>query len=177
MNNLGLPVALQAGARLGAYEILAALGAGGMGEVYRAHDSKLGRDVALKILPEAFATDPERLARFEREARALAALNHPNIGAIYGIEEQSGATALVLEFVEGETLADVSVSGGLIPSTEALRDRPSDCRRARRCARDRASSTAISSRRTSRFDLMAASRCWTSGSRRRCSRRPRCRPM
>jgi eukaryotic-like serine/threonine-protein kinase len=98
---------LGVGTRLGSYEILTLLGAGGMGEVYRAHDSRLGRDVALKILPEAFRSDPERLARFEREARALAALNHPNIAAIYGIEEQPGATALVLEFVEGETLADI----------------------------------------------------------------------
>jgi serine/threonine protein kinase/WD40 repeat protein len=98
---------LGVGTRLGSYEILTLLGAGGMGEVYRAHDSKLGRDVALKILPEAFRSDPERLARFQREARALAALNHPNIAAIYGIEEQPDATALVLEFVEGETLADI----------------------------------------------------------------------
>jgi len=113
-------VVLQAGARLGAYEILAALGAGGMGEVYRAHDSKLRRDVALKILPEAFRSDPERLARFEREARALAALNHPNIAAIYGIEEQPGATALVLEFVEGETLADIIQTSGGLPIAEAL---------------------------------------------------------
>src|SRR5262252_4069421 len=98
---------LGVGTRLGSYEILTLLGAGGMGEVYRAHDSKLGRDVALKILPEAFRCDPERLARFQREARALAALNHPNIAAIYGIEEQPDTTALVLEFVEGETLADI----------------------------------------------------------------------
>ena len=84
---------LGVGTRLGSYGILTLLGAGGMGEVYRAHDSRLGRDVALKILPEAFRSDPERLARFEREARALAALNHPNIAAIYGIEEQPGAGA------------------------------------------------------------------------------------
>ena len=78
---------LQAGARIGHYEIQSALGAGGMGEVYRAHDSRLNRDVALKILPEAFASDPERLARFEREAQMLASLNHPHIAAIHGIEE------------------------------------------------------------------------------------------
>ena len=76
-----------------------------MGEVYRARDTKLGRDVAIKILPRAFTSDPERLARFEREARMLAALNHPNIGAIYGLEEADGVRVLVLELVEGETLA------------------------------------------------------------------------
>src|SRR5258708_5664805 len=97
-------MALAAGGRLGPYEILSALGAGGMGEVYRARDTKLGRDVAIKSLPLSFARDPDRLARFEREARVLASLNHPNIGAIYGIEESAGATALVLELIEGESL-------------------------------------------------------------------------
>ena len=91
--------------RLGVYQIVSPLGAGGMGEVYRARDTKLGRDVAIKVLPTSFAADPERLARFEREARLLASLNHPNIGAIYGVEEAPGFTALVLELVEGETLA------------------------------------------------------------------------
>ena len=80
-------MSLTPGVRLGPYEILSALGAGGMGEVYRARDLKLGRDVAIKVLPAAFLADPERLARFEREARMLAALNHPHIGAIYGFEE------------------------------------------------------------------------------------------
>ena len=94
-----------AGMRLGPYEVGALLGAGGMGEVYRARDTKLGRDVAIKILPDAFATDTDRRARFEREARLLAALNHPNIGAIYGFEDREGVHALVLELVEGETLA------------------------------------------------------------------------
>jgi protein kinase-like protein len=94
------------GSRVGVYEVVAPLGAGGMGEVYRARDTRLGRDVAIKILPSAVATDPERLARFEREARVLASVNHPNIGAIYGLEESAGVTALVLELVEGETLAD-----------------------------------------------------------------------
>src|SRR5712691_4533622 len=93
-------MALSPGSRLGPYEILAAIGAGGMGEVYRARDTKLNRDVALKVLPPAFAADPGRLLRFEREAQVLASLNHPNIAAIYGMEEG----ALVIEFVEGETL-------------------------------------------------------------------------
>ena len=94
------------GRQIGTYRIVAPLGAGGMGEVYRARDIKLGRDVAIKILPSHFTADPERLARFAREARLLATLNHPNIGAIYGLEETDGITALVLELVEGPTLAD-----------------------------------------------------------------------
>src|SRR5437660_3354559 len=97
------------------YRITAKLGAGGMGEVYRATDTKLGRDVALKILPEAFAADAERIARFTREAQVLAALNHPNIAAIYGVEDR----ALVMELVEGETLAE-RIAAGLIPLDEAL---------------------------------------------------------
>lgn len=97
---------LQEGTRLGAYEVISPLGAGGMGEVYRARDTKLGRDVALKILPEAMAHNAERMARFEREARTLASLNHPNIAAIYGLEESDGVRALVMELVEGETLAE-----------------------------------------------------------------------
>jgi eukaryotic-like serine/threonine-protein kinase len=96
-------MALPPGTRFGSYDILSVLGAGGMGEVYRARDSKLGRDVAIKILAE-LAIDAERLSRFEREARLLASLNHPNIGAIYGVEEEHGTRALVLELVEGETL-------------------------------------------------------------------------
>ena len=94
------------GQRLGVYQVQALLGAGGMGEVYRARDTKLERDVAVKFLPHAFTSDPERLARFEREARMLAALNHPNIGAIYGFEEVEGIRFLVLELVDGQTLAD-----------------------------------------------------------------------
>ena len=97
---------LAAGARLGPYEIQAALGAGGMGEVYRARDTKLGRDVAIKVLPHSFRADAERLARFEREARLLASLNHPHIGAIYGLEDSDGVRGLILELVEGPTLAD-----------------------------------------------------------------------
>ena len=95
------------------------LGRGGMGEVYRARDTKLGRDVALKVLPEPFATDPDRLARFQREARVLASLSHPNIGAIHGLEESDGVRALVLELVEGPTLAD-RITQGPIPLDEAL---------------------------------------------------------
>jgi serine/threonine-protein kinase len=112
-------MALGAGARLGPYEIQSAIGAGGMGEVYRARDSRLKRDVALKILPESFATDPERLARFQREAEVLASLNHSNIAQIYGIEESNGTRALVMELVEGETLAD-RIARGAIPLDEAL---------------------------------------------------------
>jgi serine/threonine protein kinase/Tol biopolymer transport system component len=100
-------VTLSAGTQLGPYRIANLLGVGGMGEVYRAHDHKLGRDVALKILPAAFRSDSERFARFEREARALAALNHPNIAMIHGLEEHDGIHALVLELVEGETLAEI----------------------------------------------------------------------
>ncbi|HTR03942.1 MAG TPA: protein kinase, partial [Thermoanaerobaculia bacterium] len=95
---------LSSGTHLGPYEIVAPLGAGGMGEVYRARDGKLGRDVAVKVLPEAFASDVERLARFRREAQVLASLTHPNIAQIYGVEESGGVEALVLELVEGETL-------------------------------------------------------------------------
>jgi serine/threonine protein kinase/Tol biopolymer transport system component len=107
------------GQRLGPYEIVSMLGAGGMGEVYRARDTKLGRDVAIKILPDAFTADADRRARFEREARLLAALNHPHIGAIYGFEDREGIHALVLELVEGHTLAERS-SAGPLPMQEAL---------------------------------------------------------
>jgi serine/threonine protein kinase/Tol biopolymer transport system component len=107
------------GRRIGAYQLQALLGAGGMGEVYRARDTKLGRDVAIKILPSVFTGDSERLARFEREARMLAALNHPHIGAIYGVEEAEGVRALVLELVEGSTLAD-RLMKGRIPLAESL---------------------------------------------------------
>src|SRR5687767_2886615 len=96
-------MSLSPGTKIGPYEIVAPLGAGGMGEVYRARDARLSRDVAIKILPELFAQDPERLARFEREAKALAALNHPNIAAIYGLE----GNALVMELVEGEDLSEL----------------------------------------------------------------------
>ena len=110
---------LSVGSRLGHYEVSALIGEGGMGQVYQATDTKLNRQVALKILPEAFATDPDRLARFQREAQVLASLNHPGIAAIYGIEEQDDTRALVLELVEGPTLADL-IAKGPIPVDEAL---------------------------------------------------------
>jgi Tol biopolymer transport system component len=112
-------MALTPGVRLGVYEVIALVGAGGMGEVYRARDTRLGRDVALKVLPDAFTADPDRRDRFEREARVLASLSHPHIGGIYGLEEAGGVTALVLEFVEGETLA-MRLRRGTLPMAEAL---------------------------------------------------------
>src|SRR3954452_19665796 len=105
--------------QLGSYTIVAPLGVGGMGEVYRAHDSTLGRDVAIKILPSHFTADPERRSRFAREARLLATLNHPHIGAIYGVEQIDGAAALILELVEGPTLAD-RLARGPLAIAEAL---------------------------------------------------------
>src|SRR6187200_2312496 len=110
---------LLAGTRLGSYEVVAPLGAGGMGEVYRARDTKLARDVAIKILPEAFVSDAERVARFEREAQLLAALNHPNIAAIYGLDESGATKFLVLELVEGHSL-DAHLQTGALPLDEAL---------------------------------------------------------
>ena len=111
---------IQSGTHLGPYEILSAIGAGGMGEVYRAHDPKLGRDVAIKVLPEAFARDAERMARFQREAKVLASLDHPNIASIYGLEDSGGTRALVMQLVEGPTLAD-RIKAGPIPVDEAIR--------------------------------------------------------
>ena len=117
---------LQAGARLASYEVVASIGAGGMGEVYRAHDTRLHRDVAIKVLPELFASDPDRLSRFEREAHLLASLNHPHIAHVYGLERQDGPEGpdqhrpfIVMEFVEGPTLAD-RLAHGRIPTDEAL---------------------------------------------------------
>ena len=112
-------MSLSPGSRLGVYKVSAKIGEGGMGEVWQARDTKLDRDVALKVLPEAFTSDPDRLARFEREAKVLASLNHPNIGSIYGLEEAEGVKALVLELVEGPTLAD-RIKQGPIPLDEAL---------------------------------------------------------
>jgi len=114
-----LRMVLRSSTKLGPYEILSPLGAGGMGDVYRARDSKLNRDVALKILPAMFTDDTERMARFRREAQVLASLNHPNIGSIYGLEESNNLHVLVLELVEGPTLAD-RITGSAIPLEEAL---------------------------------------------------------
>ncbi len=110
---------LATGTRLGPYEIVSAIGAGGMGEVYRAHDTSLGREVAIKVLPEAFAQDAERLERFEREAKTLAALNHPHIAQIYGLERAGRTPALVMELVDGEDLSQ-RIARGAIPVDEAL---------------------------------------------------------
>src|SRR5499426_3085801 len=107
------------GTRLGSLEITALLGKGGMGEVYRARDTKLKRDVAIKILPDEFSRDPARVSRFQREAEVLASLNHPNIAAIYDLEEAGETRFLVLELVEGETLAE-RIQRGPIPVEEAL---------------------------------------------------------
>ena len=118
---------IEPGTRLGSYDVVAPLGAGGMGEVYRARDTKLGRDVALKVLPSALANDPDRLARFRREAQVLAALNHPHIAQIYGLEESGGTLALAMELVEGHGLderirtgAGRRESGVGLPVDEAL---------------------------------------------------------
>jgi serine/threonine protein kinase/Tol biopolymer transport system component len=113
-------MALAAGTKLGSYEVVAPIGAGGMGEVYQAHDTKLGRDVAIKVLPEAFAHDAERLSRFQREAKMLAALNHPNIATIHGLEQSGSTSYLVMELVSGETLANRVKRDGAVPIEEAL---------------------------------------------------------
>src|ERR1017187_5354517 len=111
---------LSTGTKLGAYSVLSQIGAGGMGEVYQAHDTKLGRDVAIKVLPEAFAHDPERLARFQREAKMLAQLNHTNIATIYGLEHSDGTHYLVMELVPGDTLQQRIKRDGAVPIEEAL---------------------------------------------------------
>src|SRR5262245_2189491 len=113
-------MSLNPGARFGPYEIVCPLGAGGMGEVYRARDTKLGREVAIKALPAALAGDAERISRFEREAHLLASLSHPNIATIYGVEESSGATFIVLELVPGRSLADMLRADGALPVADAL---------------------------------------------------------
>src|SRR6202166_2737519 len=112
-------MAILPGRCLGPYEILSAIGAGGMGEVYKARDTRLDRIVAIKVIPEVFAADADRMARFEREAKLLASLNHPHIAAIYGLEESSSTNGLVMEMVEGATLAD-RIAAGAIPLDEAL---------------------------------------------------------
>jgi serine/threonine-protein kinase len=116
---LAEPVSVGPGNRLGAYEVVSVLGAGGMGVVYRARDVRLKRDVALKVLPDVFALDPERVGRFTREAQLLASLNHPNIAAIYGIEQSDSVQALVLELVDGPTLAE-RIAHGPLPMDETL---------------------------------------------------------
>src|SRR5262249_29318754 len=114
------------GSRLGAYEVTSLLGKGGMGEVYRARDTKLKREVAIKVIPEEFSRDADRVGRFQREAEVLASLNHPNIGAIYDLAEASGTRFLVLELIEGETLAD-RIQRGPIPIEGALNIAQSIC--------------------------------------------------
>jgi len=111
---------LPADTELGTHEILALIGVGGMGEVYKAHDTKLRRDVAIKVLPESFARDAERLARFRREAQLPASLNHPNIATIYNIEDSNNTTYLVIELVPGETLAERIKRDGAVPVEESL---------------------------------------------------------
>src|SRR5467141_1535011 len=111
---------IAAGSRLGSYEVVAQIGAGGMGGVYQAHDTKLGRDVAIKVLREAFAHDFDKLARFQREAKLLASLNHPNIATIHGLEDSNGTSYLVMELVPGETLAQCIKRDGAVPVEEAL---------------------------------------------------------
>ena len=106
---------LASGAHIGPYEIVSTLGVGGMGEVYRARDAKLHREVAIKVLPAVFASDPDRLGRFEREAHALASLNHPHIAHVYGLEDGAGDPALVMELVEGEDLAERIARGPIGP--------------------------------------------------------------
>ncbi len=122
------PLALTPGARLGVYAVTAQIGEGGMGQVFRARDTTLDRDVAIKILPDTVAHDTDRLARFQREAKTLASLNHPNIAAIYGLEESGGMTALVMELVEGDDLSQ-RIARGAIPLDEAL----AHCEADRRC--------------------------------------------
>src|SRR5947209_14092749 len=119
-----MPIAI--GTQLGSHEITALLGRGGMGEVYRARDLKLKREVAIKILPEEFSRDPDRVSRFQREAEVLASLNHQNIAAIYDLQEAEGSRFLVLELVEGETLAE-RIQRGRIPFDEALQIAKSIC--------------------------------------------------
>ena len=160
---------LTPGSRIGPYEIVAPIGAGGMGEVYRARDTKLHRDVAIKVLPDLFATDPERLARFEREAQTLAALNHPHIAQVYGVEDRRRGARHGAGGRRGSCAANRPV--GPIPLEEACRSR---CRSPRRSKprTSRGSFTATSSRPTSRCVAMARSRCSTSASPRRSSRGP-----
>src|SRR5262249_57780114 len=113
-------MSIEPGSRIGPYEVTAHLGEGAMGVVFRAHDTKLQRDVALKLLPENFAKEPERLSRFQREAQLLASLNHPNIAHIYGLEEVDGSGCIVMELVEGETISERLKRAGPFPIDEAI---------------------------------------------------------
>jgi serine/threonine protein kinase len=170
-------MSLAVGARLGSYEVTAQIGAGGMGEVYRATDTKLKRDVALKVLPAALASDPDRLARFQREAELLATLNHPNIAAIYGLEDAAGSSALVLELVEGETLAEriarsplpqddaVSVARQIVDALEAAHEKGVIHRDLKPTSKSR-------QRAKSRCSTSAWRRCSSTKSRRRSKFQP-----
>ena len=164
-------MALTVGTRLGHYNVTALLGEGGMGQVWQATDTQLNRQVALKILPDAFAADPDRLARFTREAQILASLNHPNIAAIYGIEEAEGTRALVLELVEGPTLAD-RISKGPIPLDDAL-PIAKQIAEALEAAHEAGVIHRDLNPRTSRCARTGPSRCWTSGWRRRSTPIPK----
>ncbi len=153
---------LTAGARLGPYEILAPLGAGGMGEVYRARDTKLSRDVAIKVLPAEVGSDPERLRRFEREARSASALNHPNIVTVFDMGTTEGVSWIAMEHVEGETLRALLSAGPLAP--KKLLRIATQIGRASLAPTKRGSCTATSSPRTSWSRRTGSSRSWTSGS-------------
>jgi len=141
---------LASSTKLGPYEIQSPLGAGGMGEVYRAHDARLGRDVAVKVLTESFAHDPERLRRFDQEARSVAALNHPNILALYDIGSQDGRPYLVSELLEGQSLRQV-LEGGALPARKAG-DYVVQVASGLAAAHEKGSFTVISSRKT--FSLL-----------------------
>ena len=145
-----------------------------MGQVYRATDTTLSRQVAIKILPDAFASDPERLARFEREAKTLASLNHPNIAAIYAVEKSAGMTALVME--SRATTCRSALPGARFLSTKHSRSRGKSRTHSNRRT-SRGSFIVISNRRTSRSGLMARSRFWTSGWRRRLAPTAERRPL
>ena len=161
-------LALTPGIRLGVYEVIASIGEGGMGQVFRARDTKLDRDVAIKALPEAFAHDADRLARFQREAKTLASLNHPNIAAIYGFEESGGMTALVMELVEGDDLSQ-RMARGAIPLDEAL-SIAKQIAEALEAAHEQGIIHRDLKPTTSRCARRARSRCWTSVWRKRWSR-------
>ena len=154
-------MALAVGSRLGHYDVTALIGEGGMGQVYQATDTNLDRQVAIKALPDAFASDADRLARFEREAKVLASLNHPNIGAIYGLEKSGDTRALVLELVEGPTLAD-RIAQGPIPFDEALAIAKRVEEALEAAHGDTASFTATSRPQTSKSRTTATLRCLAS---------------